>query len=109
MPSTVLVTAGSGFVGSHTILQAPGRGHRVRTTVRSLRREADVRALLREGGAEPGERLSFFEADLTADAGWPQAVAGCDYVLHVASWAGPRARARTPWSPPPRACSASAC
>jgi nucleoside-diphosphate-sugar epimerase len=41
--------------------------------------------LLRQGGAEPGERLSFFVADLQSDAGWSEAVRGCDYVLHVAS------------------------
>jgi dihydroflavonol-4-reductase len=41
--------------------------------------------MLKVGGAEPGDALAFFEADLTADAGWPEAVAGCDYVLHVAS------------------------
>jgi nucleoside-diphosphate-sugar epimerase len=29
--------------------------------------------------------LSFVAADLEQDAGWPAAVAGCDYVLHVAS------------------------
>jgi len=36
-------------------------------------------------GAEAGERLAFVAADLENDAGWPEAVAGCDYVLHVAS------------------------
>ena len=81
----VLVTGGSGFIGAHCILQLLGAGYRVRTTVRSLKREADVRAMLREGGAAPGDGLSFVAADLEQDAGWGEAVAGCDYVLHVAS------------------------
>jgi nucleoside-diphosphate-sugar epimerase len=50
-----------------------------------LKREGDVRAMLKEGGAESGDRLSFVAADLEKDAGWPEAVAGCEYVLHVAS------------------------
>ena len=83
--STVLVTGGSGFIGSHCIIQLLAQGHRVRTTVRSLKRKGDVRAMLKTGGAEPGDALSFFAADLESDAGWSEAVAGCDYVLHVAS------------------------
>jgi len=85
MSNTILVTGGSGFIGSHCILQLLAAGHQVRTTVRSLKREGDVRAMLKEGGAEPGNRLSFIAADLENDAGWPEAVAGCDFVLHVAS------------------------
>ena len=81
----VLVTGGSGFIGAHCILQLLENSYRVRTTVRSLQREADVRAMLKTGGAEPGEALSFIAADLSSDAGWSEAVAGCDYVLHVAS------------------------
>jgi nucleoside-diphosphate-sugar epimerase len=83
--STVLVTGGSGFVGSHCILQLLAAGYQVRTTVRNLARESDVRAMLKEGGAEPGDRVSFVAADLERDAGWANAVAGCKYVLHVAS------------------------
>ena len=83
--ATVLVTGGSGFIGSHCILQLLAAGHEVRTTVRKLAREAEVRAMLKQGGAEPGERLAFAAADLESDAGWPEAVAGCDFVLHVAS------------------------
>jgi nucleoside-diphosphate-sugar epimerase len=83
--STVLVTGGSGFIGAHCILQLLAAGHHVRTTVRSLKREADVRAMLRAGGAEPGGRVSFFAADLESDLGWPEAVAGSEYLLHVAS------------------------
>ena len=83
--TTVLVTGGSGFIGSHSILQLLAAGHRVRTTVRRLQREGEVRAMLKEGGAEPGDRVSFAAADLENDAGWAEAAAGCDYVLHVAS------------------------
>lgn len=83
--STVLVTGGSGFIGSRAILQLLAAGHLVRTTVRSPTREDAVRAMLRIGGSEPGARLAFVVADLQDDAGWPQAVAGCDYVLHIAS------------------------
>ena len=53
----VLVTGGSGFIGVHCILRLLEAGYRARTTVRSLAREADVRAMLKEGGAEPGEAL----------------------------------------------------
>jgi nucleoside-diphosphate-sugar epimerase len=83
--SIILVTGGTGFIASHTILQLLRENHLVRTTIRSLKREADVRAMLKQGGAEPGDRLSFFAADLQSSAGWSEAVAGCDYVLHVAS------------------------
>src|SRR5882672_8624204 len=83
--STVLVTGGSGFVGVHTILQLLAAGHEVRTTVRRPDRGKDVVAMLRQGGASSFERLSFFTADLVQDTGWREAVAGCDYVLHVAS------------------------
>jgi dihydroflavonol-4-reductase len=83
--SIVLVTGGSGFVGVHTILQLLAAGHEVRTTVRHADRSQDVLAMLREGGAAATGRLSFFTADLLHDAGWKEAVTGCDYVLHVAS------------------------
>jgi nucleoside-diphosphate-sugar epimerase len=83
--STVLVTGGSGFVAVHCILRLLASGYRVRTTLRSRARETDVRAMLERGGANPGDRLTVQEANLESDAGWSDAVAGCDYVLHVAS------------------------
>jgi len=83
--STVLVTGGSGFVAGYCILQLLAADYDVRATVRNLERGNEVRAILRHAGVDPGERLSFVAADLQADAGWPEAVAGCEFVLHVAS------------------------
>lgn len=107
--STVLVTGGSGFVGSHVTLQLLAAGHTVRTTVRSLKREDGVRAMLRNAGCDAGPRLAFFAADLVSDVGWTEAVTGCDYVLHVASpipAAAPRAKTS---SSCPRATARCAC
>ncbi|MGQ4350459.1 SDR family oxidoreductase [Streptomyces sp. SAS_275] len=81
----VLVTGGSGYIGSWCILALLDAGHSVRTTVRSLSREPELRAMLQRGGATPDAPLQVVTADLTQDAGWQEAVQGCDAVLHVAS------------------------
>jgi dihydroflavonol-4-reductase len=82
---TVLVTGGTGFLGAWCGAELVRRGYEVRTTVRDLRRADDVRASFAAAGVEAGDRLSFAAADLNKDDGWSDAVAGCEYVLHVAS------------------------
>ncbi|HEY1284883.1 MAG TPA: NAD-dependent epimerase/dehydratase family protein [Solirubrobacterales bacterium] len=82
--SKVLVTGGSGYLGGWVIVELLKRDHRVRTTVRDLSREAEVRAAVARG-VDAGDRLEVVAADLTRDDGWEEAVGGCDYVLHVAS------------------------
>jgi dihydroflavonol-4-reductase len=81
---TVLVTGGSGFLGGWCLVELLRRGYRARTTVRDLARESAVRASL-GSQIDVGERLGFYAADLIKDAGWAEAIGGCDYVLHVAS------------------------
>lgn len=81
MAGTILVTGGSGYIAGYLIRQLVAEGWTVNTTVRSLTREGEVRRTL---GVAP-DKLRFFAADLTNDAGWAEAVAGCSHVAHVAS------------------------
>jgi dihydroflavonol-4-reductase len=80
---TVLVTGGSGFLGGWCVAELLRRGYRVRTTVRDLSREAEVRSAV--ATEVPTEELTVLAADLRSDAGWEEAAGGCRYVLHVAS------------------------
>jgi nucleoside-diphosphate-sugar epimerase len=81
---TVLVSGGSGFIGSWCVISLLERGYNVRTTVRDLRREAEVRAMVARR-VDPGNRLSVHAANLAGDEGWEAAAEGAQYVLHVAS------------------------
>ena len=84
MSPVCLVTGGSGYVGTQLIAALLRDGRRVRATVRSLEREADVRTAVRRGDADDSG-LEVFAADLTADEGWSAAAAGCEEVHHAAS------------------------
>jgi dihydroflavonol-4-reductase len=84
MAETVLVTGGTGFVAGWCIVELLKGGHDVRATVRSPAKGEAVKPAVARGGAST-DRLTFAVADLTSDAGWDEAMAGCAYVLHVAS------------------------
>src|SRR6202453_838087 len=82
--SPVLVTGGSGYVGTQLIAALLRDGRQVRATVRSLASEGDVRAAVRRGAADDSA-LEVVAAELTADEGWAAAAAGCGEVHHTAS------------------------
>lgn len=82
---TVLVTGGTGFIAVHIIFNLLKQGYKVRTTIRSISRAGELTGALQSAGITSLENLALFEADLTKDAGWAEAVNGVDYVQHVAS------------------------
>lgn len=81
MGGPVLVTGGSGFVGSWVVRELLEHGYRVRTTVRG------------ERGAYPylsglpgaGQLLELVQADLLVPGSFDAAVQGCGCVIHTAS------------------------
>jgi nucleoside-diphosphate-sugar epimerase len=84
MTDTVLVTGASGFIAGHCIEELLRHGYAVRGTVRDVTRTGKL-AHLTALADELGGRLDFVAARLDSDEGWAEAVAGCTYVMHVAS------------------------
>ncbi|ANW66542.1 dihydroflavonol-4-reductase [Mycolicibacterium murale] len=82
--SLVAVTGASGYVGSHVVNQLVRQGYQVRAVVRGSERADEVRRNVRSAALDP-DAVHVAYADLADDAGWPDAVHGADYVLHVAS------------------------
>jgi dihydroflavonol-4-reductase len=80
----VLVTGATGFIAGHVILQLLEAGHEVRGTARSASRATPLNTILGDFAGKP-VNIEIVEADLNSDAGWAEAVAGMDYVQHVAS------------------------
>jgi dihydroflavonol-4-reductase len=74
MPAKVLVTGASGFIAGHCVSELAGHGYSVRGTVREPEKAAHL-----------ADIAELVYADLESDEGWEDAVAGCGYVLHVAS------------------------
>ncbi len=81
MTGTVFVSGGSGYIAGFLIRQLIDAGWMVHTSIRDLAKEGAVRASL----SVENSKLKFFAADLTNDAGWAEAMAGCSHVAHVAS------------------------
>jgi len=83
MTSRVLVTGINGYIGQHVAAELLREGYEVVGTVRSGSKTAPTIEAI--AAVAPTDRLSFVEADLLSDRGWDEAMAGCTYVMHVAS------------------------
>ena len=79
-----LVTGGAGFIGSHLVEALIERGERVRVL-------DDFSTGRRENLASVAERIELRKGDVTDPETVEHAVAGCDYVLHMAAVASVQA------------------
>jgi dihydroflavonol-4-reductase len=86
--TTVLLTGSSGFIGKHITLRLLTEGYEVRASVRNRAKADEVRAAMvthLPEGVDLDAALSFIELDLESDAGWDDAIAGVDVLVHSAS------------------------
>jgi len=70
MLENVLVTGGTGFVGTHIILQLLQKGYSVKTTLRSINSKSKVIDTLKSNGITTFDNLTFIEGDLSKDNNW---------------------------------------
>jgi dihydroflavonol-4-reductase len=78
---TVLVTGGTGFVGTHTVAAVVRVGHRARILARDPSAAGSALAAL---GVDP-DRVEFVAGDVTDEKAVARALRAVEYVVHAAS------------------------
>jgi dihydroflavonol-4-reductase len=81
----ILVTGGSGYIATFVIIALLNRGYSVQTTLRTMSRQEEVKAMLAKGGITDFSDLTFVQADLTKPEDWVNAAKNCHAIIHVAS------------------------
>ena len=85
MTNLVLVTGASGFVGKWCVVKLLEKGYRVRGTIRSAAKAAQVKETVSALVGDKAANLELVEADILADSGWAAAMSGVSAVMHVAT------------------------
>ncbi|MFK8056627.1 MAG: SDR family oxidoreductase [Saprospiraceae bacterium] len=79
----VLLTGITGYIGSRLAVDLLNRGYAVRGTMRNAAKRDKILPAIK--ALAPTDKLEIVSADLLEADSWNAAVAGCDYVFHVAS------------------------
>ncbi len=83
MEKIVLVTGGTGYIGSWVVKELLNKGYRVRVPVRSFSRKEKFSHLLELPNSS--KQLELFEADLLIDGSFDKAAEGVEFIIHMAS------------------------
>ena len=82
----ILITGGTGFVGSHLLLYLLEKEEKIRALYRNPAKIAFVKSLFRYYKKEPlFEKIEWFEADITDIPQLENAFADVDFVYHCAA------------------------
>ena len=80
----VLLTGISGYIAMHCAKELLKRDYHINATVRNLDKVEDIKNALSALSLDVN-KIQFFQADLLSDDNWADAMADCEYVMHVAS------------------------
>ena len=81
---TILVTGGAGYIGSWVVKDLLEKGHTVRVSVRDKSKTEKYQHLF-DIEKQTNGKLELWEADLTKDGSFDQAVNGSEAIIHMAS------------------------
>tara|TARA_E500000178_G_scaffold255122_1_gene251654 strand:+ start:3329 stop:4324 length:996 start_codon:yes stop_codon:yes gene_type:complete len=79
-----LLTGISGYIAMHCAKELLKRDYHINATVRNLDKVEDIKNALSALSLDVN-KIQFFQADLLSDNNWEDAMADCEYVMHVAS------------------------
>ncbi|MCF8229312.1 MAG: aldehyde reductase [Bacteroidales bacterium] len=80
----IMVSGGTGYIGSWVVKELLEKGYKVRLTSRNTSNKTKFEHLLQIAEANKGA-LEIWEADLLKEGSFDEAAKGCDAIMHIAS------------------------